>query len=309
MAFLKDLLAKQRYPVMLLFAGVVLMFFGYYSLSGELLKPQVKAVPTNAVLVGLGILTIIGSGALFVLDEDFVAYRRGCKIRNSEFGFETTFRDSGLGVSFGALQDLYDPSDQSSVAVLPANEFFDERCFQDGPTSAGAFISKYFPQEASELKELVDRELASNHSISATMIGDRKSYGVGTCVYLSNPLGRPVRIILAAVASDRDPYGLRTDLSTVFKVMEEVKCIIANQRLSGAYIPLLGAGKGGVPAEIAFFTLVSALLEARCKDGGHHLRTAHLVIFKRPDREPEVSSRRAKRVLRQLVSLYQEMSR
>jgi hypothetical protein len=309
MAFLKDLLAKQRYPVTLLLAGVVLMFFGYYSLSGELLKPQVKPVRPNAVLVGLGILAIIGSGALFVLDEDFIAYRRGCKIRSSKFGFETTFRDSELSVCFGALQDLYDSSDLSNVVVLPADEFFGERCFRDEGTSAGAFISKHFPQDANALKKLVDRELSLNHSHAVAMIGDKKSYGVGTCVFLSNPLGRPVRIIFAAVSTDREPHGLRTELSTVFRVVEEIKCIIANQRLSDAYIPLLGAGKGGVPAEIAFFTLVSAFLEARCKDGGHHLKAAHLVIFKRPNREPEVSSRRAKRSLRQLVSLYQEMSR
>ena len=297
MAFFKDLLAKQRYPVVLLLLGVVLMFFGYYSISGELLKPQVKPVPTNAVFVGLGIFAVVGSGALFVLDEDFIAYRRGCRIRSSEFGFETTFRDSELAVCFGALQDLYDPSDQDTVVVLPANEFFDERCFHDGQTAAGAFIGKYFAQEASALKELVYWELTLRHSSDLAAIGDRKSYGVGTCVYLSNPLGRPVRVIFAAVATDRVPHGLRTDLATVFKVVEEVKCIIADQRLSCAYIPLLGAGKGGVPSEIAFFTLVSALLEARCKDGGHHLKSAKLVIFKRAGREPAVSSRRAKRSL------------
>jgi hypothetical protein len=309
MAFLKDLIAKQRYPVILLLTGVVLMFFGYYSISGELFKPQVKPVPTNAIFVGLGIIAIVGSGALFVLDEDFIAYRHGCKIRSSEFGFETTFRESKLGVCFGELQDLYDPSDQSSVVVLPANEFFDERCFHDARTSAGAFVGKYFPQEANALKELVHRELTANHSRDAAIIGEKKSYGIGTCVFLSNPLGRSVRIIFAAVATDRVAHGLRTDLSTVFKVVEEVKCIIANERLSGAYIPLLGAGKGGVPAEIAFFTLVSAFLEARCKDGGHHLKTAQIVIFTRTDREPQVSNRRARRSLQQLVSLYQEMSR
>jgi hypothetical protein len=261
------------------------------------------------VLIGLGVLSIVGSGALFVLDEDFVAYRRGCKIRSKGSGFETTFRDSDLGVCFGVLQDLYDASDQSSVVVLPANEFFDKRCFCDGRTAAGAFVSKYFPQEADALEELVHSELALNGPSGVVMIGDKRSYGVGTCVYLSNPLGRQLRMIFAAVASDRVPHGLRTDLSTVFKVVEEVKCIIASQRLSGVYIPLLGAGKGGVPAEIAFLTLVSALLEARCKDGGHHIKAAKLVIFKQPDREPGVSLRRAKRSFRQLVSLYQEMSR
>jgi hypothetical protein len=310
MKFLSELLAKQRYPVILLLAGVALMFFGYYTLSGDLLKPHLNTARTNPLLVGLGIVAIFGSGALFLLDEDFLAYRRGCRIRSSEFGFQTTFRESEIGVDFGALQELYDLADETIVAVLPANEFFDKRCFHDVGTSAGAFIAKFFPQQAGALETLVEEELVLKHSHRAEMIEGKKSYGIGTCVYLENPLGRPVRLIFAAVATDRDPNGLRTELSTVFRVVDEVKkCIIANRPLSGIYVPLLGAGKGGVPAEIAFFTLVSALMEALCGDGGHQLKSARLVIFKRDGCEAALSSRRARRGLRQLVSLYQETSR
>lgn len=84
---------------------------------------------------------------------------------------------------------------------------------------------------------------------------------------------------------------------------------LASERLTTVFVPLLGAGKGGVPAEIAFMTLVSALLEARCRDGGHHLKTIHIVISQHGNEDPKIPRRKAKRALRQLISLYQEMSR
>ena len=247
-----------------------------------------------------------------LVDEDFVAYRRGCKIRKTDSGFEARFRDSKLCVDFGLLQELYRPLDEVSAVVLPANEFFDERCFGDERTAAGAFIGKYFSKEAIvDLRDLVHQELEGypSESISTESGLTRKSYGVGTCLYVGHPLGQSVRIIFAAIASDRTPHGLSVDLSTVFKTVEDVKCRLASQRLSTVFMPLLGAGKGGVPAEIAFLTLISALLEARCRDGGHNLKEMHVVVFQSEQREPDVSPRRARRALRQLVSLYQEMSK
>ena len=312
MGFLKELLAKQRYPVILLVAGVFLILAGNYSMSGEVSKLQMVRQRPQVILNMLGVLCVLGSAVLFLVDEDFVAYRRGCKIRKTKDGFEARFRESKLCVDFGLLQELYSPLDQTSAVVLPANEFFDERCFSDERTAAGSFAGRYFSKQGiDDLKDLVHRELAGHPSeiVSTAQGQSRKSYGVGTCVYLGHPLTQSVRIIFAAIASDRAPHGLRVDLSTVFRTVEDVKCKLASERLSTVYIPLLGAGKGGVPAEIAFLTLISALLEARCRDGGHNLKEMHVVIFENEHREPDVSPRQARRALRQLVSLYQEMWR
>jgi len=312
MGFLKDLLLKQRYPAILLVAGFMLLFASNYSINGKLTEPQVQRQQPRLLLGVVGILCVFGSAALFLIDEDFVAYRRGCKISSTKSGFEAKFRESTLSVDFGLLQDLYNPLDIGSVAVLPANEFFDERCFRDERTAAGSFVGKYFSsQGANDLRDLVHCELDKRgyEHPAGDPATAKHSYGVGTCVYLGQPLGQPVRIIFAAGASDRQPHGLRVDLSTVFKVVEEIKCNLANERLTTVFVPLLGAGKGGVPAEIAFMTLVSALLEARCRDGGHHLQSMHIIVFQSGGGEPQVQKRKAKRALRQLVSLYQEMSR
>jgi|GEM_PF-2988344 len=312
MGFLKELLAKQRYPVLLLVVSFALILLGNYSISGDLTKPKLDRQKPQVLLNLLGFLSLCGSAILFSIDEDFLAYRRGCKIRNTDNGFETRFRDSILYVDFGLLQDLYQPADKDSVVVLPANEFFDERCFQDVRTAAGAFVSKYFsPDGSAALRELVHSELRNKHyeEVPVARNMHKKSYGVGTCVYVHEPLGQPGRIIFAAVATDREPYGLRTDLSTVFKAVEEVKCNLASQRSSKVFMPLLGGGKGGVPPEIAFLTLVSALLEARCREGGHNLKEVHIVVFQSGEQKPDLSRRHAKKCLRQLLLLYQEMSK
>jgi hypothetical protein len=94
MGFLKELLAKQRYPVILLFAGVMVLFAANYSVSGELTKPKLTPTRPQLMVSILGILTVLGSTVLFLIEEDFVAYRRGCKIHTTESGFKTKFRDS-----------------------------------------------------------------------------------------------------------------------------------------------------------------------------------------------------------------------
>ncbi|HKN17495.1 MAG TPA: macro domain-containing protein [Candidatus Sulfotelmatobacter sp.] len=315
MGFLKELLAKQRYPVFLLLFGAASIFFGKYSVSGEITKLTLRPERLSVLqipLIALGILCVACSVVLFVVDEDFVAYRRGCKIQKTKNGFEAKFRDSKLCVDFGMIQELYDPSDKRSAVVLPANEFFDDRCFTDERTAAGSFTQKYFSSEGvGRLRELVHRQL-DGHTTESISVGSgeaKKSYGIGTCVYLGQPLGQPVRMIFAAIASDRPPHGLRAELSTVFRVTEEIKCKLANEHLSTVFMPLFGAGKGGVPTEIAFLTLISALLEARCRDGGHNLKEIHVVVFQPKDRDPDLAARRARRAVRQMVSLYQEMSK
>src|SRR5258708_17687033 len=136
MGFSKWLLVKQWYPVILLAAGIFFVVVGNYSLSGELSKLQMARQRPQVILTVLGIFCVLGSVALFLVDEDFVAYRRGCKIRKTENGFEARFRESKLCIDFGLLQDLYSPLDQTSVVVLPANEFFDESCFSDERSAA-----------------------------------------------------------------------------------------------------------------------------------------------------------------------------
>lgn len=225
-------------------------------------------------------------------------------------GYRATFRGRHLFIDFGMLQDLPAAAQSGSVVVLPANEFFDQRCFRDVRTAAGAFVQRHFPGEDELLQQSVLQKLAGSPVDRVETPGrpPLDSFRVGTCVYLERPLARPFGLILAAVATDRPPDGLRTDLSTIYQVIERVRCIVAEERISDVYIPLLGAGKGGVAPEIALITLISALLEARCRTGGHHLGEVHIVVYAPAASAPQIDPDRARDHLRRLVTLYQSAS-
>ncbi|HEX5483746.1 MAG TPA: TIR domain-containing protein [Terriglobia bacterium] len=230
-------------------------------------------------------------------------------IERTRAGLKTAFRSTDIFVDFGVLQNM-DVQGESTVVVLPANEFFDERCFEDVRTAAGAFIQRHFPTRARDLQRLVRHKLsgAAKEPVERSGRPALQSYGVGTCVYLDHPLGASLRLIFAAVATDRPPDGLRTDLSTIFKVIERIRCIVAEERIATVYLPLLGAGKGGVAADVAFHTLVHALFEARCQGGGHHLRDVHIIVYASDDRPPQLDDSRAEFHLEQLLTLYRGAS-
>ena len=119
---------------------------------------------------------------------------------------------------------------------------------------------------------------------------------------------QPLVAIHASVASDRQPDGLRTELSTIFKVVDKIRCIIAEETVTSVYLPLLGAGKGGVTAEIALHTVLAALLDSRCKSGGHHFREIHLVVYAPEGRPPELAPTRVANLFEHILGLYQTAS-
>ncbi len=313
MGLVKDLLLKLRYPVILLIAGVLMILLAQKALSGPLNKLEIRERPSTSVvylMTGLGLL--VASALLYVFEfEDVVPWTR-CKLVKTKTGFKTTYKDTELCVEFGVLQELYSSGDGCAV-VLPANEFFDDRCFNDVHTAAGGFIRSFFDaSQAMSLKSLVDQKLVSHPFERVTRENKQEatSYGTGVCIYLEHPFGTPHLIILSAVATDRENAGIRAEVASIFQVMKGVHQIIARERtISTIYIPLLGAGKGGVPAQLAFRALLIAALEARCAQGGHAMKEVHFVVFQGAGKDPQVSEKLAKRAVRELVCLYQAVAR
>ncbi len=301
---LKSLLAQHGFHAALLVAGVLFFIVGYHSVSGDLSKPQLTPVEPRYVLIIPGFLLICGAFLLALVDKGVGPLRGGNKIRETATGFAVGIRDLQLRIDFGVLQDLYQPSNRDAAVVLPANEFFDDKCFSDGHTAAGAFVRKhYLDPDVGRLHGYVHNELRSHKSVQ---IEGKLSYGVGTCVYVGEAAGWPVRSIFAAIATNRQPQGLQAEPGTLFKAVSEIRCILAQQRLTEVFLPLLGAGKGGLPPSVALMSLLTALLDARSREGGHHLGTVHVVIYQAADGAPQVPHRVAKNVLGQVVSLFHE---
>lgn len=310
---MKDLLLKLRFPVILLLTGVVMILLAEYGLSGPLNRLQVQTRnSTSIAYLLIGFALVILSVSLYAMEREDFTLRRSCKLETTKTGFKARYKDSELYVDFGVLQEIYSPG-EGSVVVLPANEFFDDRCFNDVHTAAGAFIRHFFDaSQASILRSSIEKNLEHRNVENIILRDNRilRSFGTGTCVYLDRPSGTQHRMIFAAVATDREDTGLRTEMASIFDVMREIHRIIAAERtISNIYIPLLGAGKGGVPAQLAFRALMIAALEARCAQGGHTIKQVHMVVFQPKEKDPQIQVNITRRAVRELVTLYQEVSR
>ena len=190
-----------------------------YSLSGPWNKLELKGRSSMSVvylLTGLGLMCM--SVLLYILEYRGLRFLDGCKPTITDSGFKTVYRDTEVHIDFGVLQELYSPIDGPAV-VLPANEFFDDRCFNDVHTVAGAFIRAVFDaSQAGNLKSVVAQKLESYNfeCIERQNKEILRSYGTGTCIFVDHPFGTPHRVILGAVATDREDTGLRTEMAWIF---------------------------------------------------------------------------------------------
>jgi hypothetical protein len=302
-------LAKLKFPAILGLGGLAFVFLAFYSISGKVTELQLtpySAVRWIPFIVGVSL--ILGALATFLADADLIESPVWKKVHTSEIGFDTTFRGSRIHIDFGCLEKIYSPGDQHAVAVLPANEFFDERCFTDTKTATGAFVQTHFAGKVQQLQQKVASELRSRPSTRIEKepgVWDQ-SYHVGTCVYLENPLGIPSQIILAAVATKRAAKGLRSEFEYIFHAVDQVREIVADKRLGTVYLPLLGAGKGGLPVHVALFTVLMSVFGTITKEGGYNMKEAHIVVYCPEKGREEIDRRKARRILGQVANLFKE---
>src|ERR1700755_2608562 len=105
---MKDFLTKVRYSVALLAAGILLVFFSYYSLSGEWNKLQIQ--PRSSVsltLLTTGIALALLSAAIYLIEKQDLTLIGRCKLTKTEKGFRTSYKQTEIYVEFGPLHDMY----------------------------------------------------------------------------------------------------------------------------------------------------------------------------------------------------------
>ena len=94
------------------------------------------------------------------------------------------------------------------------------------------------------------------------------------------------------MATERGGDALKTQLVYIYEAIHCALRMVTNRRIDTVFLPLLGAGKGGVPTLAAYSALVSAVFEFANGPGGHHLKRANIVVFegqKGPEIEPAVA--------------------
>ena len=66
---------------------------------------------------------------------------------------------------------------------------------------------------------------------------------------------------MVSVTTQRSNEGLRADASYIFEAVRSLQQLMANNRLSCLYIPILGSGHGGLKQEISLACMLIAFGE------------------------------------------------
>lgn len=194
-------------------------------------------------------------------------------------------------------------NDPNTVVVLPCNEYFDDDCAGDMRSALGAYVNKAFPGHASELvllaKEECKRRFGEGVVRQKTDDDRATSFGAGKCILLIDPLDRPVRLALVSTTTQRQREGLSARITYLFDGMRELVARLADERLTEVVMPILGAGHGRIEPPLAFVSVLLAVGEAaRYCEGGHTLRSATIIVFKKDSNSsPEVDPTVVRRAL------------
>lgn len=189
-------------------------------------------------------------------------------------------------VRFGDIGSC-DSKDPGAVVALPANEFFDDDCIRDTRSALGAYMESAFPSAIGDIQKLIAQRLANAPFELVEREHDERarSYGVAKCVCLKNPLLSGRNVMFVSVTTKRAGIGLRSEARYLFAAMKAICQTMNDDRLTDLYLPLMGAGHGGLEPELALLYLLlstKAVIEDRA--GGSHLRSVTIVVFRKDER-------------------------
>ena len=146
-------LEKQRYPVILLIFGMLLVVGGFFEIK-DLTKFQIHPHDDPHYIIMLtGLLLLLLSAFLYLFDEVTLGWIGFRKIRNLSNGITAKLSKTNINIRFGRLEKLSVDFEESLV-VLPANEFFDDKCFDDPDSALGAYVDYKFINQKKSIKTL-----------------------------------------------------------------------------------------------------------------------------------------------------------
>ncbi|MGK7873482.1 MAG: macro domain-containing protein [Xenococcaceae cyanobacterium] len=301
-------LENQKYPVILIVFGCLLAIISFFEVS-DITKLQISrsAEPIYSLYV-LGLILILISIFLYFSDENApkqflgkapLGWLKTGSIRNLKNGFSSVITDSVINVIFGIIESI-EREPERSLVVLPANEFFDDECINDKRSSLGAFIQAEYPNQIDNIKNLINKDLEKipSQEVEKETGVVQLSYGIGTGIYLDQPLSSKNRILFLSVTTKRAGEGLRAEMSYIFKAVNEIQRIVADKRLRSVYVPLIGSGHGGLRKEVALFGMLLAVCGVLTRPSGRSIKEFNIVVFQaNENHQPSVSPNSAKRLL------------
>jgi hypothetical protein len=278
----------KNYKIASLIFAFLFLFFGVFKVNDISKFSMEVLLHPSIVSLTIGFIFLIISIALYLeIGIDLFSLNRVHIKRLKDDSLCTRIGKTNLIVHFDKLQEI--SKKENSVVVLPANEYFDDECINDRKSSLGAYIDKYFRNHLNEFQNLVSLKLTQNCYVSNLHKkkedeNEQKSYGIGACVFLDKPLNTSEKILLVSVTEQRAGIGLYSNISFVYKAVNEIYKKVVDNRIKNIYIPLLGSGHGGLNKRVALLNLVTAFTEPIIKANTDKIENINIVIYKDGDK-------------------------
>lgn len=194
-----------------------------------------------------------------------------------------------IRAKFGAIEEC-PPEARHAAVALPVNEFFDDCSINHEGSTVHAYAQRHFSGRVDAFNKLVAERLGqrSTHLVHRDTDSYADSLGVAECIYLEQPLGSPLDVVLVSVARMRPSVGIRTEPHYLFAALHQINAVMNEHHCSHLYVPLLGSGRGGLSPELSFFTILLGLLDL-------DLEEVTVVIF--PQRKNQMKPEAVRRLM------------
>jgi len=233
----------------------------------------------------------------------FIKLSGKAKIEKVKKGlYSVIFDKSKINLKYGKIEEC-DCEHNDTAIVLPANEFFDDECIRDKKSALGSFIQKHFPNQEEKFEELIRKELQNLNGKDVEKEDGilQKSYGIGTCIFLKNPLNSNYNIIISSVTQKRKGIGLHSNISFLMQAINNIHLIALDKRINKIKTPLLGAGHGGLNNKISLFAIVLGFSQFLMVKQNKEVT---VVIFKKDEEsKADINKKNIYRILKYAIGL------
>jgi len=291
---------KLPFTLIVFIGGILLIIVAFYTPS-ELTKlsftPRINYVWPLFII---GILLVITSFVMYLLPNGILKlYRRERPL------ISTKANDTTIRILFGKIED-YECSQEDTAIVLSGNEYFDDHVFYDRSTALGAYLHKYFEHDLDQLIKVIRDALKNYPSqlVEKEKGKFEKSYGIGATLFLDRPLHSNKRLILTSAITRRADEGLRADMTYICNSVRSVFQLLQRTQIHRIFLPILGAGHGGITQNLALFILLSTIIEFLRRKPGHHIHEVNIIVFQANKKSPpEISEKDVQQILDIVLSI------
>ena len=268
-ALLNNTLSNILAVFSFIFIIIAFLKVEYVDNKFKVLLMQIPNMPL--LIIGIALLII----AIIIHLVEFKRIKIKGLLKKIDKGFKVIIGNSQLNIVFSDIKDIH-CSDSQSAIVLPTNDSFDDECINDPTSSLGAFFQEHFKNGIKKIQDLIIKEL---EGVPYEKIGDINIYPLNTVVYLNGPLGSNQRVILVNITTKRKREGIQSDPSYIAKGILEVFKLSADEKLTKLYMPVLGAGHGGVDFNVALHALLLEVIYNFKYKKFHNVKELNIIIY------------------------------